>query len=148
MRRAIFFAIPTFALFFLFSCQASDTPESVVRQWQSHIDKNEFGQAKALSAPRTVELLSWMEGIFSEMDSEVTVTHTEFKSIRCKEKGDEAVCFYTIEEEGQVFQDSFILVRINGQWRVDLPDEAFNNEENDEDLETLFELINQDSTAQ
>ncbi|MBK7409961.1 MAG: hypothetical protein IPJ40_19080 [Saprospirales bacterium] len=147
MRIVSFIAVPALATFLLFACQPANSPESVVRQWQSHVDHNEFEKAKVLSAPRTEALLSWMEVLLSEMDADSVVTQTDFKEINCKESGDKAVCYYTMEEEGQTFYDSFLLVRIDGKWLVDLPEEAL-YEEGEEDMESLFQLMSQDSIDQ
>jgi len=125
------------------ACRPADTPESVVRKWQAHIDNNEFGQAKALSSPRTGELLSWMEALLSDMDADSSVTHTKFIDLACKENGDKAVCHYTVEEEGQLFSDSFILVRIEGKWLIDLPEEPIFEE--DAGVEDIIETMKQDS---
>ena len=147
MRIVSFFAAPALAAFLFFACQPASSPESVVRQWQSHIDHNEFEKAKALSAPRTEALLSWMEALLSEMDADSVITQTDFKEINCSENGDKAVCYYTLEEDGQTFYDSFLLVRINGKWLVDLPEET-PYEEGDEDMESLFQMMSQDSIDQ
>jgi hypothetical protein len=125
------------------ACQPADAPETVVRKWQSHIDRNEFQQAMALSTPRTIELLSWMEALLSEMDAESAITHTEFLDLNCTEKGNTAICHYALEDDGTRYRDSFLLVRSKGKWLVDLPEEPAYTED---DLEPLFELLIQDST--
>ena len=127
----------------LTACQPADEPETVVRKWQSHIDRNEFRQAMDLSTPRTIELLAWMEALLSEMDAESVITHTEFLDLTCTEKGDKAVCYYALEDDGIRYLDSFLLVRAEGKWLVDLPEEPAYSED---DLEPLFELLTQDST--
>ena len=151
MRIISLLVAAALAALFLPACQpsSSSSPESVVRQWQAHIDKNEFEQAKTLSAPRTQELLDWMEALLSNMDMDSVITNTELKDISCKENGDNAVCYYTLEEEGQTFYDSFLLVRIDGKWLIDLPEGNMYEEGEGEDLESLFEeMINQDSVSQ
>lgn len=139
--------LPILLLAALAACQKTETPESVVRQWQAHIDNNEFEQAKALSSPQTAELISWMQALLTDMDAAEYITQTTFTELKCRENGDQAVCYYTIEEEGEIFQDSFILVRINGKWLVDLPDEEdFDEEEGDWD--ELYEQFLEDSLIQ
>ena len=131
----------------LFACQPSGSPESVVRQWQAHIDNNEFEEAKALSSPQTAEIITWMQTLLANMGADEYVTQTTFEKLKCRKKGDQAVCYYTIEEEGEVFNDSFLLVRIEGKWLIDLPDEEDFDEEED-DWEDLYEQFLQDSLDQ
>lgn len=131
------------ALLLTQSCQPALTPEEVVRQWQSHIDNNEFQEAVKLSAPRTVQLLSWMEALLADMDADSAITHTELLDLTCKAEGDKAVCHYSLEDEGELYRDSFILVRIKGKWLVDLPDEPIIEDQGE--LEELFDVMAQDS---
>ncbi|MCB9282775.1 MAG: hypothetical protein H6563_01765 [Lewinellaceae bacterium] len=150
MRIVSILVAAALAVLSIFACQSTpsgSSPESVVRQWQAHIDKNEFEQAKALSAPRTQDLISWMEALLSNMELDSVISETNFKELSCKENGDKAVCYYTLEEEGQLFYDSFLLVQLDGKWLVDLPEDALLDEEG-EDLESLYDMINPDSISQ
>lgn len=142
MRFVFALALPA-VLLLTHACQTARTPEEVVRQWQSHIDNNEFQQAKELSAPRTVQLLSWMETLLADMDADSVITRTELLDLSCKEEGDKAVCHYALEDEGELFRDSFILVRIKGKWLVDLPEEPVMEDQGE--LEELFDAMSQDS---
>lgn len=139
----VVFLLPVLLLFFVAACQAPDSPEKVVRKWQAHIDNNEFDKAKALSSPRTEQLLSWMEALLSDMEADSAITHTNFVDLTCRENGDKAVCHYGLEAEGQLFRDSFLLVRVEGKWLIDLPEEPAYEE--DADVEELFEVLSQDS---
>ena len=144
MRVVSLFSV--LVLFSTLACQPPDSPETVVRKWQAAVDNNRFEEAKALSSPRTKDLISWMEALFTEMETDSTVTHTDFSDLKCREEGDRAVCTYSLKESGQSFPDSFVLVRMNGQWLVDLPDEP-TYEEDTEALE-LFDMLDQDSLDQ
>lgn len=133
------------AVVLVFSACRQDSPEAVVRKWQTHVDQNEFREAMKISTPRTMQLLSWMEAILTEMDAD-TIIHTELTGLSCREEGDQAVCHYTIVDGGEVFPDSFVLTRMNGKWLVDIPEEP--SFEDPGDLEELFERMAQDSLIQ
>jgi hypothetical protein len=142
MRFVFALALPA-AFLLIYSCQPARTPEEVVRRWQAHIDNNEFQEAKELSAPRTVQLLSWMEALLEDMDADSVITNTELLDLTCREEGDRAVCHYALEDEGELYRDSFILIRIKGKWLVDLPEEPVM--EDQDELEELFDVMTPDS---
>jgi len=101
-----------------------NTPESVARQWQQYIDYNNFDAAKKLS---TNNGIIWIDGIKSILlnveEGEEAITPTEFTVMTCKEDKDKATCNYVYREEEEIIIDSFFLVRQNGQWLVDIPEE-------------------------
>ena len=128
-------------ILFLFAACRPESPETVARKWQAHLDNNEFEAAMTLSTPATQELLSWMDAAFESFDPDSTVIHTDLSKMTCRENGDRAVCYYPVQEEGQTYNDSIILVRVNGKWLVDLPEEPLYEEE----AENLFEIMSLDS---
>ncbi|MCB0676405.1 MAG: hypothetical protein KDC30_06960 [Saprospiraceae bacterium] len=128
---------------FLFSCANStpdpqeslpNSPEAVVRAWQALVDKNQFADAKKLSTRATVEFIDALD-LMMEMMGDSSVIHTVLNDLSCRENGDRAVCFYSIDEDGELLRDSTILVRENGQWLVDIQEEVLNLQE-----EMLMEL--------
>ncbi len=141
MRFVLLTGFLSAAVWFL-SCQKPETPEAVVRKWQAHIDNNEFQKAKELSAPRTVEFLNWMEVLLSEVESDSVITHTELLGLTCRENGERAVCHYSLEDAGEIYRDSFILVRVKGRWLVDVPEEPMPEEG---DVEEMFDAMPQDT---
>ncbi len=145
--RSLFFCFFGALMFFLTSCAPEkndlpDNPEAVVRQWQQYLDNNEFEAAKQLSTSTTVSVLEMLETIMSEEFSDSTITHTRFLDLACREKGKNATCFYRIQEEGETIVDSFALVKVKGQWLINLPEEdtLFYH---DNDLEELFDAFEQ-----
>lgn len=130
-------AIMLFLLTLLISCNNNspaneakkiplpNTPETVSKQWQSHLDKNEIAQASALSTPLTKAWLAENEELFLN-DSHVY--QTKFVKMNCIIEGETATCTYTILEEGELIEDYFLLKKINGQWLVDLEEESPNPE--------------------
>ncbi len=82
-----------------------------------------------------------MEGIFLDEEDMIS-TNTQFKSMDCKERGDTlAICVYQIIDEEELIQDSFTLIKLKGQWLVDIPEEESLMEE--EDVEKLFNEFEQ-----
>ena len=139
-------------LIFFIGCQpATNAPEGVVRQWQEHMDKNQFEAAKKLSTSETQATITSIEALLSMDQTPIPIDTTEFITLTCKEKEDEAVCQYTIKLEGEfleidgsivkveeeIIADSFLLKKIAGAWLIDLPEEMMNDAEM-EDMESIF----------
>ncbi len=121
------------------------SPEQVFREWQDHLDRNEFAQVRAMSTPETESLISLVEDLANMLPEDSTLVHTEFSGLSCKNLTDStAICYYEIrEEEGNYpdsseafYRDSIDLVLRNGRWLVHSP-LRFNEDELD--LEGLFE---------
>ncbi|MFK7978436.1 MAG: hypothetical protein AB8G86_00520 [Saprospiraceae bacterium] len=123
-------------MFIIFSCNNTapkpkvkdalpNTPETVSKQWQVYLDKNEIEKAAALSTTSTQEWLAENKELFLN-DSQVY--QTNFVKMNCATEGTKATCTYTILEEGELIEDFFLLQKINGQWLVDLEEETANPE--------------------
>lgn len=111
-----------------------NTPETVVRAYQKYLDKNNFRAAKKLSTKAERDRLDMIQHMIEDEPSDSTITDTNFLTMTCKERGKNAVCYYTIE--GFDFDDSIQLVNQRGQWLVDVTEEEFTIES-----DTLFEEI-------
>ena len=150
MRTFIPLFILTFALV-LPACQneqaTAEAAERIFREWQEHLDKNEFDQVRAMSTPETESLISLVEDLAGMMPEDSTMLHTEFSSLKCKILTDStAICYYEIANEefmGQdslyqdsLYRDSIDLLLRHGRWLVHSP-LRFNGDELD--LEDLFE---------
>lgn len=133
--RYLFFVVPVAVL--IGAC-ASDSPsgvalsgemgpEAVVRQWQASFDHNDFENARRLSTPRMDEFLSAMEQMFATFSAETldsTITSTEFLELSCREFADTAVCRFRVLEDGEEYVDSFRLLRLDGKWLMDIPEDT------------------------
>lgn len=136
--------IALFALgtMFVFSaCQNGPTPpEDVVRQWQAYIDANNFAEAKKLSTQATADLLDLLAGMMPPEMLEQQMGKTEVLEVNCNIDGDKAVCACKINYDGQIEDDEFYLTLVDGQWKVDLPDNPLMDGEfdfNEADLEGI-----------
>ena len=108
-----------------------NTPEAVCRTWQSFLDKNEIAKAMLLGSPKTKNWLRDNQTLFLE-DKEVEAT--KFLSMTCSESGDAAICKYTLNEEGDLIEDYFTLIRQKGQWLIHIEEVDSNDP-----TEMLFE---------
>lgn len=100
-----------------------DSPEKVVRQYQAFLDSNLFVQAKLLSTPREAERLDALVSLFDGEPLDSTVLHTAFLNINCVERSDSAFCACKLQDEYETYDARFTLIRLNGRWLVDPPDE-------------------------
>ncbi len=118
-----------FALVLTFSCCSSSTDsnltaEEVARKWQSHIDKNQFDDARKLSTTRAKELVNLIESMIYKGDNgEASLIETQFLEMKCREMDNTAICEYVIQEEEKI-NDSFKLINEGGRWLIDIPEEA------------------------
>lgn len=110
-----------------------NTPEELVRLYQSYIDSNLFLQAQRLSTPRSAALHEMMAAIVADTPSDSSLIHTQFLSMDCVVEQDTAVCNCLLKDEYEEYASEYILVKTDGQWLVDLPDE-----------ESDFELFEQE----
>lgn len=97
-----------------------NTPETVSKQWQLHLDNNEIEKVAALSTPTTKEWLAENKEIFL---TDNQVYNTKFIKMDCQTNGDRAACIYTIKEDGELIEDVFLLKKIAGQWLVDIEED-------------------------
>jgi len=125
--------------------QLPNTPEEVVRQWQLHVDKNEFEAASKLSTSSAIEWLDMISTIISE-ENEEDIILTEFQQMKCTEKGDTARCYFNTIEEGLVIPDSMRVVKVGPQWKIDFweeEDSLLDDEATQEIIEELDRIINE-----
>jgi len=115
----------------------ANQPEAVARQWQNYVDENQFKKARKLSAPNAIEWLDWIsETLTEEMLNEDTLPPGSILAMTCIEKGNNASCPYTFDDNGFVYKDTFKLLKINGRWLVDIPVEALSESS---DIDELFQ---------
>jgi hypothetical protein len=79
----------------------------------------------------------WIGQMKTIFGSDTTAT-TNFKSIKCITKDTTALCRCIITENKEIFEDSFLLVKRNDQWLIDISEE----ESNPQDNEVLQNLLN------
>lgn len=118
-------------LLFLAGCQEErafpETAEDTLRQYQSYIDNNDFVNARLLSTPKEQARLVELEKIINEevvvSQSESSLLHTIFHSIKCEKKEMYTECICELEDEYERYKQLFRLVQKDKYWLVDAPDE-------------------------
>ena len=133
-----------FLILSVFSCQNDPPlpkePAAVVQQWQEWINKNNFVQARRLSTENTQEWIDWINQVFEETNI-TEETNSVFRDINCKMEQNEAICYCQIEELGELFADTFFLVKEKQQWLVNIPEEEL---ESSSTLDSLFQLLQEE----
>lgn len=99
-----------------------NTPETVSKQWQLYLDNNELDKVAALSSTSTKEWLAENKDIFL---GDNQAYQTRFLQMTCTEQGEKAMCHCVMKDEtGELIEDVFLLVKINGQWLVELEEDT------------------------
>ena len=91
-----------------------NTPESVVRTWETQIAQNQYGLAKQISTGKTLETVVSLD---SSNSMEPSVAYLpKFQQITCKEVGDKATCDCVIDDNIGQLNCTYFLVKTKGQW--------------------------------
>ncbi len=106
-----------------------DTPEMVIRKYQDHYDNNRFAEAALLSTERERERLEDLRIIIESEPPDSTIFTTTFLSINCTTEQDTAICICQVQDIDLPYTREYRLIRVNGQWLVDAPDEEIEIEE-------------------
>lgn len=127
MKTATTFFYFILLLFVLSGCNRDESkpekPEDVLKQYQAYIDKNQFEEARALSTPAGQQWLTELEAIISNEQSDSTVLDTRFLSLTCEGPGDTLKCSCVMKDQYERYTAEYRLVRLEGQWLVDAPEE-------------------------
>lgn len=116
--------------------QLPNTPEEVLRKYQEYVDNNQFDKASLLSTPDEGKRLNDMATMFLGELKDSTVFQTKFLEINCDLEGDTIQCGCIMQDDYEQYEAVYQLVRLNGQWLVDAPQET----EVDE-IDILEELV-------
>jgi len=126
------------------SSSLPNTPEAVARKWQEYVDLDKFDEAARLSTPNAKEWLLMIEKFLEDLPPEESgeVYLTNFTEMNCVENGNIARCGCLIKEEDEIIADTFILHKIVGQWKVDVPEEVTEESEGniDEFIDSLLQV--------
>ncbi|MEM1326820.1 MAG: hypothetical protein AAGI23_12740 [Bacteroidota bacterium] len=113
------------------------SPETIVREYQAHLDNNEFEAAKKLSTSTAQDRLEEIADIISEEPADSTLFTTNFIDIQCDTTLTSAICACIIEYQANRFPDTFYLVRKAERWLIDAPKETIDYDYNEEVEEFL-----------
>jgi len=102
---------------------AQNSPESIFAQWQKYVDAGDFAKAKTLSTPATILWLKEIADIDGDDSTSINNEFTQIQNFSCTIKDDTASCNYLIIEEDEKLSNSIQLVKIKGEWLVDIHDD-------------------------
>jgi hypothetical protein len=91
-----------------------NTPEEVVRTWETQIAQNQYGLAKQISTGKTLETVVSLDSSNSMVASVAYLP--KFQQINCKEEGDKATCDCVIDDNIGQLNCTYYLVKSKGQW--------------------------------
>lgn len=122
-----------------------NNPEGVVRLYQKYLDENSFKSAEALCTEAERVRLIEIAEIIGEEPVDSTVFSTIFLELNCTTQSDSAICACLIKDFEETYQDTFRLVKLDGQWLVDVREEPFSieNDKLFEDFELDIEHENE-----
>lgn len=114
-----------------------DNPTEVVRLYHKYLDKNDFKAAERLCTEAERLRLLEIAEIIGEEPSDSTLFNTVFLELSCVERQDSAICACLIEDFEEKYRDTLRLVRLKGQWLIDVREDRFliENDEFFEDFE-------------
>ncbi len=98
------------------------TPENVCLRWTQLLDSNKISEAKLLATDSAKTWLDAYGMMLSSTKSDTAYAKTTFDTIYCKAQRDSCTCYYLIKiVDGDQLRDSFLLVKINGAWKMGVP---------------------------
>jgi hypothetical protein len=118
------FALLTFLVILISSCkneqknQLPNTPEGVVVAWQRYIDLNLLDSARLLSTAYTQGYINYLDSL--SLEENLEADYNPIIGLSAKINADTAVCDFFFEDElSEKVPAKLILIKENGQWKVD-----------------------------
>ncbi len=94
--------------------QLPNTPEDVVRTWESQIGQNQFDAAKLISTGKTLEAVVSLDSTYHI--EKMAPSSIKIINIACQTDGDKSECDCLQEDALGQLKCTYFLVRQNGQW--------------------------------
>lgn len=117
-------------VFLLFtSCKRSEKPKDVADHFLSAWSKGDFEEAKNYGTEDSKKLLDMMNNFKLMVEDSTFEKETKYKITREKIEGDNATVYY--KEEGNSGESHLSLVKIYGEWKVNVSKESINGTEGD-----------------
>lgn len=127
----------------LVACQkdtTTDGPETAIRTYQHHLDRNEFEAAAQISTPAGQRFLRELSFIIADEDPDSTLLTTELLAADCSIVQDTANCLCQMRDQYEAYEADFRLIRVDGRWLVDAPEDDYQME-SDELLEGILDSL-------
>jgi hypothetical protein len=94
--------------------QLPNTPEDVVRTWESQIGQNQFDAAKLISTGKTLEAVVSLDS--THHIQAMAPSSIKIINIACQTEGDKSKCDCLQEDAIGQLKCVYYLIRQNGQW--------------------------------
>lgn len=108
--------------FAMLACGGSDDPGKVAEKFLTHLNKQEYEEAKKLgteSTVLTIGMIESMSGMAESFGGSAESEDIELEMGDCEVDGDKAKCTYTSNGE----ESTINLVKKDGDWLVDMKKE-------------------------
>lgn len=146
MNRILIICFWGLVILLVSSCQpdqpVAESPEEVLKVYQKHFDRNEFELAKAYSTKTGQKWLDEISPLMMSDNEQNSILNTTFHKIDCQIEADTATCFCKLEDENELYEATYLLIKVDGIWLVDAPDEDESIEyEDDEEIMMPSEIF-------
>lgn len=111
------------------SCRKSDSPKEVADSFLQAWSKADFEEAKEYGTEESKKLLDMMNSFKTMSEDSSFSTEISYDITREKVEGDNATVYY--KEEGSKGEQALNLIRVNGEWKVNMSKESINGAEGD-----------------
>ncbi len=97
-----------------FAVQLPNTPEDVVKTWESQIGGNQFAEAKLISTGKALETVVSLDSTHNI--EPIAAASSTILEIACRTEGDKSECDCLLEDAVGQLKCTYYLLRLNGQW--------------------------------
>jgi hypothetical protein len=130
-------------VFIVFACGRGGTPKAVAENFLKAWMKGDFDEAKKYGTDDSKKLLDMMNNFKTIVEDSAMEKNTSFEILREKIEGDNATVYY--KEEGSQAESHLPLIKLNGEWKVNVTKESINGTEGDGTID--IGATNTDTTA-
>lgn len=111
------------------ACGKGNTPKAVADNFLKAWSKADFEEAKKYGTDDSKKLLDMMNSFKTMVEDTSFKRDMNYEIVREKVEGDNATVFY--KEEGSNVESHLPLVKVNGEWKVNVSKESINGAEGD-----------------
>ena len=94
--------------------QLPNSPEDVVKTWESQVGENQFAEAKLISTGKALETVVSLDS--THRIEPIAPASSTILEIACRTEGDKSECDCLLEDAVGQLKCTYFLLRLNGQW--------------------------------
>lgn len=146
MKKLLTFFVITGLIFT--ACKKGDKPKDVADHFLSAWSKGDFEEAKNYGTEDSKKLLDMMNNFKMMVEDSTFKKEMKYEITREKIEGDNATVYY--KEEGSNGESHLALVKVNGEWKVNVSKESINGTEGDGTIDigaTNTDTLSTDTTG-